>query len=201
MRIYKALLKYGHSKFDLEILEYCEPTQCIEREQYFMDLFHPHYNILNTAGSLLGLKHSDQSRANISKSLTGEKNPMYGKIGEMNHMFGREISEQTLAKLSKSLTGEKNPRYGKKKPEGSGSPSIKVKVLDILTGISTIYCSISEAAKALKCPSSSISVYFLRKRQTPIFFYKKKLIFIGKTEAMQIRIEQVEVRLYTLFLY
>jgi len=175
MRIYKALLKYGHSKFDLEILEYCEPTQCIEREQYFMDLFHPHYNILNTAGSLLGLKHSDQSRANISKSLTGEKNPMYGKIGEMNHMFGREISEQTLAKLSKSLTGEKNPRYGKKKPEGSGSPSIKVKVLDILTGISTIYCSISEAAKALKCPSSSISVYFLRKRQTPIFFYKKKI--------------------------
>ena len=170
MRIYKALLKYGHSKFDLEILEYCEPTQCIEREQYFMDLFHPHYNILNTAGSLLGFKHSDQSRANISKSLTGEKNPMYGKIGEMNHMFGREISEQTLAKLFKSLTGEKNPRYGKKKPEGSGSPSIKVKVLDILTGISTIYCSISEATKALKCPSSSISVYFLRKRQTPIFF-------------------------------
>ena len=173
MRIYKAILKYGHSKFNLEILEYCEPTQCIEREQYFMDLFHPEYNILNTAGSMLGFKHSDQSRGNISKSLTGEKNPMYGKTGEMSHMFGREISEQTLAKLTKALTGENNPRYGKKKPEGSGSPSIKIKVLDILTGTSTIYCSISEAAKALKCPSSSVSVYFLRKRETP---FKKRYL-------------------------
>jgi hypothetical protein len=31
MVIYKALLKYGYSGFKLEILEYCEPSNCIER--------------------------------------------------------------------------------------------------------------------------------------------------------------------------
>ena len=38
MSIYKALLKYGYSGFQLEILEYCKPEDAIEREQYFIDL-------------------------------------------------------------------------------------------------------------------------------------------------------------------
>jgi hypothetical protein len=31
---FKALLKYGYSRFKLEILEYCDPSNVIEREQY-----------------------------------------------------------------------------------------------------------------------------------------------------------------------
>jgi hypothetical protein len=27
--IYNALLKYGHSNFELTIIEYCEPEQCL----------------------------------------------------------------------------------------------------------------------------------------------------------------------------
>lgn len=175
MPIYKALLKYGHSKFILEILEYCKPTQCIEREQYYIDLLKPDYNILKTAGSLLGFKHSKESVSKISEALRGERNPMYGKIGENSHLYGRKLSEQIRHKLSIAFTGENNPRFGKKKPEGSGSSSIKIKVLDTLTGISTIYNSMSEAAKALNCPSSSISGYFFRKRQTP-FYWKKRFL-------------------------
>ena len=173
MPIYKALLKYGYLNFSLEILEYCDQTQCIEREQDYLDLLKPEYNILKTAGSLLGFKHSEESLSKISNALTGEKNPMSGKLGENSHMFGRQISEQTRAKLSIAFTGEKNPRYGKPKPEGSGSPSIKIKVFDILTNTSTIYNSMSETAKALNCPSSSISGYFSRKRQTP---FKKRYL-------------------------
>jgi len=55
--INNALLKYGYAKFSLEILEYCEPIKCIKREQYYFDLFKPEYNLLKTAGSLLGYKH------------------------------------------------------------------------------------------------------------------------------------------------
>lgn len=175
MPIYKALLKYGPTNFSLEILEYCESAQCIEREQYYLDLLKPDYNILQTAGSLLGFKHSKESVTKISRALTGEKNPMYGKIGENCPLYGRKLSKETRDKLSIALTGENNPRYGKKKPEGSGSPSINIKVLDMLTGIITIYSSMSEAAKALNCPSSSISGYFSRKRQTP--FKKRFLLY------------------------
>lgn len=52
--IYKALLKYGFSKFSLEILEYCDPSILLEREQYYIDLLQPEYNLLKTAGSRLG---------------------------------------------------------------------------------------------------------------------------------------------------
>jgi len=57
----KALLKYGYSNFSLEILEYCDPSKCIEREQYYIDLFEPEYNIFKIAGSSLGLKHTDEA--------------------------------------------------------------------------------------------------------------------------------------------
>lgn len=44
MRIDRALFfffKYGYSKFKLEILEYCEISNLIEREQYYLDLLKP----------------------------------------------------------------------------------------------------------------------------------------------------------------
>lgn len=44
--INKALLKYGYAKFSLEILEYCKPEDCIKKEQYYIDLLIPEYNIL-----------------------------------------------------------------------------------------------------------------------------------------------------------
>lgn len=43
--IYRALLKYGYSNFSLDILEYCEPNVLISREQYYIDILKPKYNI------------------------------------------------------------------------------------------------------------------------------------------------------------
>lgn len=60
-RIYKALLKYGYSNFNLEILEYCDKESIINREQYYIDLLKPEYNICKTAGSMLGFKHSAET--------------------------------------------------------------------------------------------------------------------------------------------
>ena len=59
MSINKALLKYGYSDFSLLILEYCEPDLCIEREQYYINLYKPEYNILKLAGSSLGYTHTE----------------------------------------------------------------------------------------------------------------------------------------------
>jgi group I intron endonuclease len=57
--IYRALLKYGYSGFRLEIIECCELEVITEREQYYMDLLKPEYNILKQARSLKGFKHSE----------------------------------------------------------------------------------------------------------------------------------------------
>src|ERR1700679_3557271 len=56
--IQDALLKYGHNNFTLEILEYCDKTKLLDREQFYFDILNPEYNILKFAYSLLGFKHS-----------------------------------------------------------------------------------------------------------------------------------------------
>jgi len=39
---------------DADILEYCEPKELIIREQHYLNLYSPEYNILKVAGSNLG---------------------------------------------------------------------------------------------------------------------------------------------------
>ena len=58
--IYRAILKYGYSNFSLDILEYCEPNLLIKREQYYIDLLNPEYNI-KVASSKIGFKHSEDN--------------------------------------------------------------------------------------------------------------------------------------------
>jgi group I intron endonuclease len=85
-KIYRALLKYNYNKFDIEILEYCEPTLLIEREQYYINLLKPRYNILNIANSRLGIKHSPQTllkfkdRKHSPEALVNLQKAMKGKI-------------------------------------------------------------------------------------------------------------------------
>ena len=64
--ICRALLKYGYSSFKLEILEFCQPSVIIEREQYYIDILSPEYNILKLAGSLFGYKHTIESIEKMS---------------------------------------------------------------------------------------------------------------------------------------
>lgn len=72
--VYSSLLKHGYSNFTLDILEYCGSSEALQREQYYIDLLKPRYNILLIAGSRLGSKHSEEVKAKISASAKGNKN-------------------------------------------------------------------------------------------------------------------------------
>lgn len=123
MCIYKALLKHKHSKFSLEILEYCPKEKLLEREQYFIDLFLPKYNLLKEAGSPLGRVTTEETKAKLSAAA-----------------LGRKHTEETKAKLSAQNI----------------ATAIGVEVMDLDTGISTVYDSIGKAAKVLNCRKSTI---------------------------------------------
>ena len=69
MAICRALLKHGYSHFKLEILEYCDVEGIRAREQHYLDTLKPEYNLLQTAGSSLGFKHSEESLAKLRKHL------------------------------------------------------------------------------------------------------------------------------------
>ena len=69
MVISAALLKYGYSNFSLEILEFCKKEDSISRENYYLKLLKPEYNIVQIAGLPPKLEHTTESRDKISKSL------------------------------------------------------------------------------------------------------------------------------------
>ena len=56
--IYRALLKYGCKNFSLDILEYCESNMLRKREQYYINIIKPEYNILKIDENNLGSKHT-----------------------------------------------------------------------------------------------------------------------------------------------
>lgn len=118
--IHNALLKYGYSNFSLVILEYTsENENPIKKEQYYLVaclLLKPEYNILETAGSSLGYKHSDETlkyfrekriitdetRENLSIAARERILPqeVRDKISEKRK--GIKLSEATRAKISES---------------------------------------------------------------------------------------------------
>jgi group I intron endonuclease len=63
----------GFSKFSLEILEYCNIEDLLKREQYYIDLLKPEYNICKIAGSPLGRIVSEATRAKLRIANTGYK--------------------------------------------------------------------------------------------------------------------------------
>ena len=137
--IYWALLKYGYSQFSLEILEYCDRKDTIKREQHYIDLLKPKYNLSPTAGSNLGYKHTEQTKAAVSAA-----------------------------------------SLGKARPEGSGRPSQRIEVFNLLTSERTEYDSISAAALALNIKKAIISTYIRNNQKKPL----KKIYVIKKIDIV-----------------
>jgi len=151
--IYNALLKYGYANFKLEILEYCDPEKCIKREQYYIDLLNPEYNVLKIAGSSLGFKHSSITLKKMSIS-----QKLVNRTGKNNPRFGVSVSEELRAKL---LATKKDKCQ-------------KIEVTDLTRNQTTIYESIRAAGRALDIKQSRISTYFRQNQKSP---YQGRYIF------------------------
>jgi group I intron endonuclease len=135
--ICRALLKYGYSKFKVEILEYCEKENLLVREQYYLDLLKPEYNILKTAGSSIGFKHSEET---------------------LTKFRARKHTEETLEKFkTRVLSAEARAKI-------SAIKGSKVVVSDLLTGEINEYNSIHMAAKGLGAPYSTVRYYLKNKK-------------------------------------
>lgn len=126
--IYQSILKYGHANFSVAVLEICggssttSKDHILEREKFYLDWALKTYglailNMLNTPGSSMGYKHTEESLLKMSQLKKGENNPMHSKSksdafiyqqfrdksGKNNPMFGKIKFEGTLAKLRKMI--------------------------------------------------------------------------------------------------
>lgn len=185
--IYSAIWKYGLENFQIEILEYCVAENAISREQYYLDLLKPKYNILTTAGSRLGHIHSEEAKLKMSNSSKGRKFSeetkkllSLAKKGVNNPNFGKTHSEEsraliTLAKLGKSFLSES---MKSKMSIDSGTSLI---VLDLITNETSVYPSITKAAEGMGVSQASISKRF--KNTTENTFIIKKRYKVEKVEV------------------
>lgn len=85
----KAYNKYGVDKFQYSVVLYCEPKDLTLFEQRAMDVYLPEYNICKTAGSTLGYKHSDETKAKISAAEMGN-----------TYSLGHKHSDEARANMS-----------------------------------------------------------------------------------------------------
>lgn len=100
--------KYGESLFVFEVIEDAIPIDnLIKREQYWIDKLLPEYNISKVAGSSLGIKRSDATRAKVRAANIGRKHSEETRIRMGKSRIGRIVTSETRAKLSKALTGRR----------------------------------------------------------------------------------------------
>ena len=181
-QIYRSLVKNGYSNFSLEILEYCEKSEALKREQYYLDICEPEYNILKIAGSRLNSKHSEET---IAKIWTDERKAkrsehlkkLHASEAHKEHLKKLvEINnspEQTLLKIERLKILNSNPEQQAKRLEQlkiyTSSPehkehlrklqvrrSFKVEIFDTENNETTVYSSVRVAAKEIGCAPQTI---------------------------------------------
>lgn len=118
--IYRALIKYGYGSFSFEILEFCNKENVLEREQYYLDLLKPEYNILLTAGSPLGYKHTEKAKEKILERGI------------------RKLSQERLEQVRANIALLNVKR------------AISIKVLDLETDTEFVFESIRETVRQMK---------------------------------------------------
>lgn len=74
-------------------------------------------NLTDGGSGTYNHKHSEEQKKKWSKerkgSITGSKNPNYGKFGPDHPSYGRKLSESAKKEISNRMSGPGNPNYGK----------------------------------------------------------------------------------------
>lgn len=147
--IYSALLKYGYSNFKLEVLEYCDSEVLLSKEQEYLDIYCPEYNILKKAGSSLGFTHSAET---IAKFKEISQNRIYSeerkaKFAALNQDRSKELQERRAQLLNLNIS--------------KGHP---IEVINVSTNQKTFYPSIRQAASELDVAPISIRRVLISKK-------------------------------------
>jgi group I intron endonuclease len=145
MPITKALLKYGHSNFSFWVLEYVNSYNLAVRETLYITQLLPYYNVLKTGNSSIGYKHTEETKAILTKLA---KNRVH--------------SPETKALIADALTGENNPFFGKRHSKESIREIIKNKshnpvyIYDSYKNLIVIYPSVRTLSKVIAANHATI---------------------------------------------
>lgn len=170
--IYRAILKHGYTKFSLDILEYCGSNLCISREQYYIDLLKPEYNICTIAGSRLGTKQSEETKIKIG----------IVQKGIQNHFYGKMHTDETKKKMQlslKSIIRDKNKSrivtLNTKLSMSLRCKGVNVKVYDKSNNLINEFPTITSVAKYFGLSIRTIGYYLDKDKSYNGYTFKSNL--------------------------
>jgi group I intron endonuclease len=167
--IYSALLKYDYSNFSLDILEYCEPNILISKEQYYIDLLKPEYNILKIASSRFGHKLSKETKIAISLGLRWRKNLNEFILKNKKIMDSSKkivIQPKNINNISKAISYDTRSKLSLR---GQG---VSVKVYDKSNNLMFKFSTLAKAALHFGVTRSTISKIYNSGISYDEFIYK-----------------------------
>ena len=183
-----TVAKHGLDNFDYYILELCSPDELDDREIFWIgeyQTFPPSlgygYNLTTGGGHY---EFTDEVRAKLSESHSGEKHWCFGKKGELNPLYGKPKSPEHRQKISEGKKGENHPLFGKHLPEDWAN-----KIKESMMGKQNTLGQKNQ-------PNASSSFYGVQKRPNrpswkAVLKYMNKTIYIGSSKD-----EETAARMY-----
>jgi group I intron endonuclease len=112
--------KYFWQDFECLILEECPKEKLIEREQYYIDIINPWFNICRKAGNCLGKKHSEETLRKLKLARNKRPNAKGWHHSEETKKHwseirkGQKLSKETIKKIVAKTRGQKRSEEFKK---------------------------------------------------------------------------------------
>lgn len=137
--------KYGRDKFIFGVLEYCDNSILLEREQHYIDNLRPEYNIYLVAGNSYGTKRTQEQINKMVQNRT--KNNQY--------TYGYVMSEETKEKIRQKAIGRRRSKDSINK--SNRAISKPVLYVNKLTNETIEFVSVKDAQNFIKCYPKSMN--------------------------------------------
>ena len=100
----RAWLKYGPDCFAFAVIENCEKSSLVQREQFYINELKPAYNTSPTAGMCpLGVKHTDETKRKVSEAGKGR---VFSDVHKRR--IGDALKNRTFSPETRALIGAKS---------------------------------------------------------------------------------------------
>jgi group I intron endonuclease len=165
-KLQRAFLKYGLDNFIFLLLEKCDESDLLSREQYYLDLYKCYdsnfgYNLCPTANRTV---ISEETRNWFKINNKGEKNKFYGKkhTTERKKIWSELRKNKNLGEYNYNYgnRGEKNPLYGKKhttEMNEKKSKALSKPITAIKDGIKSNFDSLKSFSEYVGCSRHTVS--------------------------------------------
>lgn len=111
--VWAAVSKYGLANFAFVVLETVPTVESqednkdlLDREDHYISILTPTYNIAPKAGNTFGIKHTDETKAKMRLNYSSERREMIGSLNRGKSLPPSTIEALRLAAFNRSLSAE-----------------------------------------------------------------------------------------------